>query len=151
VKIQHWDEAENFVIDNADRIKSFGLKLSISKQASQERDLDAKVFLLAWPYLHGADVEIRVTRDWGIVSAIVISHSEPGGYFDDKPGRFNLAAYLDAHGRNEQERALFDLKPEERIKVYFDFIFTLIEGEWKDIIEGKRWEFIRDPMINDYF
>jgi len=146
-----FDQASGFLELNRERIAAAGLQLTVSEQKGIKPSLDVRVFFLTWPKAAGADLEIRVSREIGSAVVIVSSHTESGGFFDDKPGMFSLDAYLDAHGRIEQKQAMYSLPHDEQLDVFLEFVLNLIEGEWKDIIEGKRWEFIRDPMINDYF
>ncbi len=61
---------------------------------------------------------------------------------------FGLNDYLSAHKRIAEKDALWDLS--KKPTLYLQFIRSLVANEWREIIQGKRWEDIRDSWRDDY-
>lgn len=82
----------------------------------------------------GVFVEIILsTKGWGIKTKIEKLETEDSFTLDD---------YLTYHNRQNEKETLFYKTRDHGIGYYLNHLTKLLEGEMRDIIQGKRWEFV---------
>jgi len=72
VQVAFWDEADKFFLARSGHLRSLGFEISSSVRVSRYNDPTVKIFLLHMTRDKGADIEVRVLQDSGLVRASVI-------------------------------------------------------------------------------